>query len=193
MLELASERGIMQPIDWWIMGLVGSGDLVAYKCSPGLATSPQGAGRDSDNDQVYSQARLVMLGQTDSSPTDLIDEISFMTPSDGACYAAGEGVDVRLNVVVRDDAPVFVEKSRGGKICFGLEGAGGAGGGEVEVLTSVKRKRIELGGGGRVDALCIGWDEGGVRLEGLANGAYVLYGEIEGGGWNSAFRVGDCA
>ena len=61
MLERAKTKRIQQAVDWFIFESIADGSLVAFKCSPMLAHSPEGEGRDSDNDQTYPNSRLLML------------------------------------------------------------------------------------------------------------------------------------
>jgi GR25 family glycosyltransferase involved in LPS biosynthesis len=211
LLDLANERGIMQPVDWFIMEAIGEGNIVAYKCDPGLARSPEGEGRDSDNNQDYPQARLVMLREKMERERDgaadelgMVQEIYFMTPERGQCVKEGDSVSVTLNMIVIEDAPVFVEKSRDSKICFKLVMVGG-GSGKGVVSTDAQRKSFRLEGSSEEELLCIGWDEGEVKLEGLSEGRYLLGGRMvglvgdegTGGGgerhqWSVDFAVGEC-
>ena len=46
-------------------------ELRCYKACPPLVAAPQGAGRDSDNDEVYDQSRLLLSAQAASSKVDL--------------------------------------------------------------------------------------------------------------------------
>jgi GR25 family glycosyltransferase involved in LPS biosynthesis len=59
--ELAERRSIMQAVDWFIFDAVASGEITAYKIKPMVAVSPEGDGRDSDNDQGYKHARTQMM------------------------------------------------------------------------------------------------------------------------------------
>jgi len=59
LLQLTREIGIQQAIDWWLIDRYDI-DLVAYKVQPALAISPQGEGRDSDNDEAYDSRRLLL-------------------------------------------------------------------------------------------------------------------------------------
>jgi len=87
LLRLAAVAPITQPIDWWLWETLGEkaatgglekrtrgvasdapptgpsdprglGRLVGLKASPPLAASPEGIGRDSDNDELYAAVRL---------------------------------------------------------------------------------------------------------------------------------------
>ena len=206
--SLAADRGIQQPVDWFLLDLVGRGDIVAYQCRQGLAEAPEGEGRDSDNDQEDEKARLVMLQtarEGDRSADEIVEEISFLTPEMGRCYEKGGTVEVTLNMVVNEDAPVFVERSRGEKICLSLTREEGERS-RVAVETARRRGEVEIGGEEERRLTCIGWEEGKVLLGGMEEGRYLLEGEMrpmsEGRGegrktagrrvWSSEFTVGEC-
>jgi len=186
--EVAVRYGIQQPLDWFLFEMIAKGEIVAYKCEPGLAMSPEGMGRDSDNDEVYRQQRLVMLREKEKGGWGGVGggvrEVKFLEPGTGQCYKEGESVGVRLNMVVDGDSVVFVEAARGSIICFMIEG-GGEEEGVVVVVTKGGRVEREFG-----DLGCIGWDEGDVRIEGLAKGEYVLVGKWGERQWRAEFEVG---
>ena len=57
---MAETHRIEQAVDWFIFDAIARGDLIAYKTFPGIIGSPEGDGRDSDNDEGYNMVRLLM-------------------------------------------------------------------------------------------------------------------------------------
>ena len=63
LLDAAAAEPIMQAVDWWVWERLACGQphdltrLVGLKASPALAASPEGRGRDSDNDESYAPLR----------------------------------------------------------------------------------------------------------------------------------------
>jgi len=121
LLALAAEIGIQQPVDWWLVERFK--DIVAYKASPPLAASPQGEGRDSDNDEGYDQARL-LLAQRETRRRDAegLSAVVFevIQPAAGAALRRSDDVDVKANVLVPGQTDVFVQRHALARICLSL-------------------------------------------------------------------------
>ena len=122
MLALATEVGVQQAIDWWLVERFG--ELVAYKASPPLATSPQGEGRDSDNDESYDQTNL-LLQDTRDSCEDHDEECSadarfaLLAPESGALVEQGEPLQIRGEVLVqRGNARFFAHRHALARVCL---------------------------------------------------------------------------
>lgn len=74
LLDAAETEPIMQAVDWWVWERLAVGEphdltrLVGLKASPALAASPEGTGRDSDNDETYAPLRSASC----DPPTNLV-------------------------------------------------------------------------------------------------------------------------
>ena len=120
LLARAERDGIMQAVDWWIVETFD--ELVCYKASPPLAASPQGDGRDSDNNEFYDQDRLLLDDGEDAEP----HSFSVRRPEPGEAVAAGEDLDVRAEMTVVGDAKAYFLRHMLMRICYAVRRLDGA-------------------------------------------------------------------
>jgi GR25 family glycosyltransferase involved in LPS biosynthesis len=113
--------------------------LVALKASPPLASSPEGRGRDSDNDEAYSAARFLHTA-TEGAQTANIDvkadgevysestvELLVRQPRQGSVLPLeqverGEGL-VEIELVVKGPSNLFLEKHKHSLVCTQIDEA----------------------------------------------------------------------
>lgn len=112
LLDYARQWGIQQAVDWWLVDRYV--DLVAYKADPHLAFSPQGEGRDSDNDELYDQARLLL-----DSANDAHQYAAFVVddPAQGAVVVAGEQLEIRGHFLVDGRPDLFLHRHALARLC----------------------------------------------------------------------------
>lgn len=112
LLDHARRWGIQQAVDWWLVDRYV--DLVAYKADPHLAFSPQGEGRDSDNDELYDQTRLLLDSTSDAhrNATFVIDD-----PAQGAVVVAGEQLEIRGHFLVDGRPDLFLHRHALARLC----------------------------------------------------------------------------
>ncbi|GMH86989.1 hypothetical protein TrST_g1496 [Triparma strigata] len=187
LLERARSLSMQQAVDWFIFDAVADGSLVGFKCSPMLASSPEGEGRDSDNDQQYPNSRLLMLkrlGEEDAGvggggEVESVN-VNFDVPEDGECYVIGE-IKFALSIEVEEAATVFMERQRSSKICYdmGWEGDGEEEEFWIESALQERRKVVLRKGEGKARIGCTGFTEEGAMLTGLGPGQYRLEGSLQ--------------
>lgn len=107
----AREQGIQQAVDWWLVDKFDQ--LVCYKASPPLASSPQGHGRDSDNDQSYDQRRLLL----DVLDVGKIFDMEVSEPHAGATVGVNELFRVASSLQIAGRTDLFLLKHKLAQIC----------------------------------------------------------------------------
>lgn len=112
LLHDARLNGIQQAVDWWLVDKFDR--LVCYKASPPLASSPQGKGRDSDNDQHYDQRRLLL---EEANSRGLIIDMTIQEPEPGAAIAVDTPFKLVTSVQVSGRTDLFMLKHSLAQIC----------------------------------------------------------------------------
>ena len=112
LVNLVDSRGVQQAIDWWLVDLYD--EIIAYKAN--LVMSPQGDGRDSDNDQAYDMARL-LLKENEGEKT-----VSFAVthPRQGAAFILADltaGIDIAGELLVSERHDLFLKRHALARLC----------------------------------------------------------------------------
>ena len=129
LLALAREVGVQQAVDWWVLEQALAHGLTCYKAHPPLASTPEGAGRDSDNAEKYPQVRLLLDAAGDDGdaagargprrPPPPLLEFALLSPAPGATLAARDFA-VLVDIAVAEPANLFQERHKDSRVCFEL-------------------------------------------------------------------------
>ena len=172
LVAIAEGRGIQQAVDWFVFECVMKGDIVGYKTFPAIMESPEGEGRDSDNDESYNMARLSIesVGKRRGVGVGGGVDVVFDSPKLGESIDHGDTVEIELVMDVNEPANVFSERQKMSRICFSIV----PGVSSVVVETDYRRWVAE-----GEDIGCIAFQEPGLRLSYLSAGEYELTGRFQ--------------
>jgi hypothetical protein len=112
LLSVVRAKGIQQAVDWFLFEQFPA--MVCYYLDPPLAWTPSEASRDSDNDEEYPQARLLLDGRHAGAV-----EVTLHHPHEGAILPASD-IQIAAELNTHEPDPLFRERHKASRLCYEL-------------------------------------------------------------------------